>query len=137
MQIVFSEGDFEKQQESMNAINAVFAPLAQNPIYRDKLIILCDSPHPSKQADFDSFMKAYNALIDNNQLHVLPVQSLEEYYPGQYKKTSAEVKDLGKQLGLKRELARHAGKNITQVEFETEMPALLAALVECWSNAYS
>jgi hypothetical protein len=137
VQIVFSEGDFEKQRESMNAINAVFAPLAQNPIYRDKLIILCDSPHPSKQTDFEQFKKDYNAFVGNNQLHVLPVQSLEEYYPGQYKKTSDEVKDLGKQLGLKRELARHAGKNITQAEFENDMPALFAALVACWSNAYS
>jgi len=137
VQIVFSEGDFEKQRESMNAINAVFVPLAQNPIYRDKLIILCDFPHPSKQADFEQFKKVYNALVGNNQLHVLPVQSLEEYYPGQYKKTSDEVKDLGKQLGLKRELARHVGKSITQAEFENEMPALLAALVACWSNAYS
>ena len=117
--------------------NAVFAPLAQNPIYRDKLIILCDSPHPSKQTDFEQFKKDYNAFVGNNQLHVLPVQSLEEYYPGQYKKTSDEVKDLGKQLGLKRELARHAGKNITQAEFENDMPALFAALVACWSNAYS
>ncbi|MGC2607046.1 MAG: AAA family ATPase, partial [Silvibacterium sp.] len=38
LQIIFSEGDFEKQRESMNAINLVYAALAQNPIYRDKLV---------------------------------------------------------------------------------------------------
>lgn len=137
VQIVFSEGDFEKQRESMNAINAAFAPLAQNPIYREKLVILCDAPHSSKRSDFETFRKSYEALVANNQLHVLPVPSLEEYYPGKFKKTSDEVKDLGKQLGLKRELARHVGKNVTQAEFESEMPAVLGALAQCWSNAYS
>lgn len=136
VQIVFSEGDFEKQRESMNAINAVFSPLAQNPIYRDKLIILCDQPHPSKQADFDRFKDAYPTFAKNNQLHILPVPSLEEYYAGQFRKTGAEVSDLGRQLGLKRELARHVGRSVTKVEFETEMPVIMAALSECWTNAY-
>lgn len=137
VQIVFSEGDFEKQRESMNAINAVYSPLAQNPIYRDKLIILCDHPHPSKQADFDSFKGAYPALTINDQLHTLPVPSLEEYYAGRFRKTSVEVSGLGRQLGMKRELARHVGASITQEEFEREMPAIVAALSRCWTNAYS
>jgi hypothetical protein len=137
LQIIYSEGDFEKQRESMDAINAVYAPLAQNPIYRDRLVVLCDHPHPSKQADFDNFKKCYTALVTKKQLHILPVQSLEEYYAGQYKKTSAEAHDLGKQLGLKRELARHVGKNITQIEFENEMSVMMAALTQCWANAYS
>lgn len=137
VQIVFSEGDIEKQRGSMNAINAVYTPLVQNPIYRDRLIILCDQPHPSKQADFDKFKDAYPALEKNNQLHTLPVPSLEEYYAGQFRKTSAEVSDLGKQLGLKRELARHVGRGITKVEFETEMFVIMAALSQCWTKAYA
>lgn len=137
VQIVFSEGDFEKQRESMNAINAVYSPLAQNPIYRDRLIILCDRPHPSKQADFDKFQDAYPALAKNNQLHILPVPSLEEYYAGQFRKTSAEVLNLGRQLGLKRELARHVGQSVTRDEFEAEMPVIVAALSQCWTNAYT
>ncbi len=137
VQIVFSEGDFEKQRESMNAINSVYAPLAQNPIYKDRLVILCDHPHPTKQAGFDTFKDAYPALISNEQLHVLPMQSLEEYYAGQYKKTNTEVADLGRHMGSKRELARHVGKNITQAEFEQEMPVVMAALNQCWAKAYS
>jgi hypothetical protein len=136
VQIVFSEGDFEKQRESMNAINRVFTPLAQNSIYRDRLVIVCDHPHPTKQKDFEEFTDSYKALVSNNQLHVLPAQSLEEYYPGQYRKTSDQVEALGRQLGLKRELARHVGKNLTQAEFEQGMPALMEALARCWSNAY-
>jgi hypothetical protein len=137
VQIILSEGNFEKQRDSMNAINSVYSPLAQNPIYRDRLIILCDHPHPSKQPDFDGFKGAYPALIANNQLHILPVPSLEEYYAGQFKKTSTEVTALGRELGFKRELARHVEKNITQEEFEVEMSAIGFALSECWTNAYS
>jgi hypothetical protein len=137
VQIIFSEGDFEKQRESMNAINTVYAPLAQNSIYRDRLVILCDLAHPTKQKDFEKFVNSYKELVSNNQLHILPIHSLEEYYPGQYRQTSAQVELLGRQLGLKRELARHVGKEVTQPEFEQEMPVILGALAQCWAKAYS
>jgi predicted ATP-binding protein involved in virulence len=137
LQVVFSEGDFEKQRQSMNAINTVFAPLSQNPIYRNKLVILCDQPHPTKQADFDDFIHNYRWLLDQHQVFVLPVPSLEEYYPAPYTKTAAEVEVLGQQLGLKREMARHVGKNITQAQFENGMPAIRDALQTCWANSYA
>ncbi len=137
VQIIFSEGDFEKQRESMNAINRVYAPLAQNSIYRDRLVIVCDSPHPSKQKDFDQFTNSYEDMVNNKQLYVLPAQSLEEYYPARFRQTPDQVEELGKKLGLKRELARHVGKSVSQREFEQEMPVLMDALARCWSNAYS
>jgi putative ATP-dependent endonuclease of OLD family len=137
LQIIYSEGDFEKQRESMNAINVVYAPLAQNPIYRDRLIILCDRPHATKQKDFDLFTGAYGSLISNGQLHILPVASLEEYYPGEFRKTEAEVVALGEKVGLKRELARHVGKIVTKCVLESEMPVLVSALEACWGNAYA
>lgn len=137
IQIIFSEGDFEKQRESMDAINKVFAPLRQNPIYTSKLVILCDAPHPSKQTDFNQFVNSYQALTTNGQLYILPTPSIEEYYPTQYRQTAAQVTDLGKRMGLKRELARHVGNNVTQIEFESEMPILKAALDKCWAEAFS
>jgi putative ATP-dependent endonuclease of OLD family len=136
IQIVFSEGDFEKQRESMNAINTVLAPLAKTSLFRDRLIILCDAPRPQKQAGFEKFVAAYPYLTAQNQLYVLPFASLEEYYGGQYRKTSSEVEDLGKEMGLKREVARHVGKNITQQEFEHEMEVIFNALTMCWNQAY-
>jgi AAA15 family ATPase/GTPase len=39
IQIVFSEGDFEKQRRSMDSINYLFAPLAINQVYRNRLLI--------------------------------------------------------------------------------------------------
>jgi putative ATP-dependent endonuclease of the OLD family len=137
IQIIFSEGDFEKQRRSMDAINAVYSPLCQNPIYRRKLVILCDHPHPSKQTDYDAFIGSYPELIYDHRIQVLPVQSLEEYYPTPHKKTAAEVADLGQHLGLKRELARHVGKLITEAEFKQEMSVIKTALDRCWENAYS
>jgi putative ATP-dependent endonuclease of the OLD family len=137
LQIIFSEGDFERQRQSMGAINTVFAPLSQNPIYRDRLVILCDRPHPSKQADFDNFIGSYRWLLDHRQIFLLPVPSLEEYYPAAYKQTAAQVEELGRHLGLKRDMARHVGKNITQAEFETEMSVVKDALEVCWTNAYA
>lgn len=137
LQIIFSEGDFEKQRESMNAINTVFAPLAQNPIYRNKLVILCDHPHSSKQADFEEFTRNYPWLVRQSQLFVLPTQSLEEYYAGTYHQTAANVEQLGRQLGLKREMAKHVGNNISQTEFESEMSVIKDALESCWAKAYA
>jgi putative ATP-dependent endonuclease of the OLD family len=137
LQIIFSEGDFEKQRESMNAINTVFAPLAQNPIYRDRLIILCDNPHPSKQTDFDTFTRNYRWLVDQHQLFVLPTRSLEEYYAATYKQTAAQVEELGRQLGLKRQMAGHVGGNIDRTEFENEMQVIKSALEACWERAYA
>jgi predicted ATP-binding protein involved in virulence len=137
LQIIYAEGDFEKQRESMNAINAVFASLAQNPIYRDKLVILCDHPHPSKQADFDEFVRNYPRLVQQSQLFVLTAQSLEEYYAMAYRQTSDQVRDLGQHLGLKRDMARHVGNSLTQQEFENEMPIIWHALETCWANAYA
>ncbi|HTV08488.1 MAG TPA: AAA family ATPase [Candidatus Aquilonibacter sp.] len=136
IQIIFSEGDFEKQRKSMDGINAVYAPLALNPIYKDRLVILCDHPHPGKMSDFDRFKNSYKTLVANGQLHVLPTQSLEEYYPSPYKKTPAEVEELGKKNGLKRHLAGHVGKNVSLRDIQSEMPALLDALKQCWENAH-
>ena len=79
---------------------------------------------------------AYPALQQNNQLHLLPTQSLEEYYPGQFKQTAAQVAELSKSIGLKREMARHVGKNATQQQVEAEMPIIAAALNQCWKAAY-
>jgi hypothetical protein len=137
LQVVFSEGDFERQRQSMSAINTVFAPLAQSPIYRDRLVILCDKPHPTKQADFDSFINSYRWLVDQKQIFILPVPSLEEYYSEPYRQIAAQVEELGRELGLKREMARHVGKNITREQLESGMPIIREALETCWTNAFA
>ena len=137
VQIVFSEGNFEKQRRSMDNINSLFAPLAMNQVYRDKLAILCDAPRLERLADFENFKRNYPFLEGQNQLHVLPTGSLEEYYPGDFRKTAQEASELGRRIGMKRELAQHVGALITQQQFEDEMPAIKRALDQCWAKAYS
>ena len=136
VQILRAEGDIEKERDSMNGINTVFAPLNLSGIYRDRLVILSDSPHPTKQADYENFRRSYSSVVANGQMFTLPTQSLEEYYAGQYKVTFDQTTQ-GNGKGYKRLLAEHVGKLLTQEEFEREMPVIKQALDLCWSNAYS
>jgi hypothetical protein len=105
-------------------------------MYRERLVIICDAPHPTKQADFDAFSRAHADMISRGQLRVLPTQSLEEYYPNPYRQTADQVGELGKHMGLKRDLARHVGSLITREAFEQEMQVLKTALDQCWARAY-
>jgi putative ATP-dependent endonuclease of OLD family len=80
-QIIFSEGDFETQERSFDAIGKLFAPLYLTGIYKDKLIILCDKPSAKRE---NNFKNSYPSLEKNNQLFVLNNCSLEEYYPDKW-----------------------------------------------------
>jgi hypothetical protein len=124
---VYAEGDHTAQKQTMNGINKVYATLALNPVYRDKLIILCDTPHADKQTDFDKFMTAYPALTSNNQLFIIPTQALEEYYPAPWTTSATDNK---------RRLAQEVGDSITKDQFETDMTKIHEALTECWSKSY-
>ena len=136
IQIVRAEGDIDKERDSMNGINTVFAPLNLSGIYRDRLVILCDSPHPTKQADYDDFKRSYSSVVANGQMFTLPTQSLEEYYAGQYKLTFDQSMQ-SKSKSYKWLLAEHVGRLLTREEFERDMPVIKQALDLCWSNAYS
>jgi putative ATP-dependent endonuclease of the OLD family len=136
-QIVFSEGDIEKQRKSMDAINTLFLPLFTSPVYRDRLVILCDAPATDKSTrDFTTFTAAYPALSSNSQLFILGTTSIEESYPAPFTKTAAEIIELEKHRGTKAQLAEHVGKQITQLQFETEMPIVKAALDRCWALSF-
>jgi hypothetical protein len=94
VQIVYAEGDDNQQRRSMDAINKVFVPLNGTPVYKDRAVILCDYPSEAAQRDFEVFRNSYRLLETNGQLHVSPMQSLEEYYPNPWKKTANEVAQL-------------------------------------------
>lgn len=136
IQIIYAEGDSDKQRRSMDAIHKVFVPLHGTPIYRDCAVIVCDAPSQAAQKDFEDFRKSYRSLEANNQLHVTPQQSLEEYYPEPWRKTHEEVVELQRQRGLKTQLAITVGKAVAQKTFEAEMPVFKAALDACWRLSY-
>lgn len=134
IQIVYAEGDQSSQSKTMDAINKVFAPLYLTPIYKEKVVLICDKSKQGKL--FDEFRKAYTYLEQNeNQLFVLPENSIEEYYPKPWKKNAEETKILGDN-GEKTILAQECAENITQEEFEKHMSVFYDALKQCWKLAY-
>ena len=136
IQIVFSEGDFERQRRSMDSINFLLAPLAQNPVYKNRLVILCDAPRPERLGDFNRFLQSYPHLQSQAQIYALPTLSIEEYYPDGFRQTPEQVEELGRKILLKRDMAKHVASQITKEEFEDQMPIVKEALDKCWSEAH-
>lgn len=135
-QIIYAEGDHERQRQTMEGINKVYVPLFSNSVYKDRLVILCDTPSAERAADFDNFKRGYPGLIANDQLHIIPKPSLEEYYPAPWRKTAEEVRALGEDRNGKLLLARKAGDEITQDQFEKKMSVIHSALEKCWQKSY-
>jgi putative ATP-dependent endonuclease of OLD family len=129
IQIVKAAGDHERVSANMEGINLVFKHLAGNPVYASRFVLLCDQPHAEKAESFRKF-KAQNHHLEKRQLFELPVSQLESYYPKQWR---TEVKLKPHQ---KINLARQVAKNITQSEFEQNMPIVFQALTACWEKAY-
>jgi putative ATP-dependent endonuclease of the OLD family len=134
LQVIFAEGDHRKQSRSMAGVNTVLVPLQGTPIYRERLVIVCDAPSVEKGGDFHSFMDAYKRLRDNAQIFVLPVESLEQYYPQPWTKSLDQVKGMG--FGEKKLLATEVGDKIDRNEFEKSMPVLFEALEQAWKKSY-
>jgi AAA15 family ATPase/GTPase len=136
IQIIYAEGNHERQRQTMEGINKVFVPLFSNPVYKERLVILCDTANPSQTTDFENFKNSYAYLEPNNQLSIIPHQHLEEYYPTPWKKTTTESQSLSANKNAKILLAREAGNGITQVQFEADMAVVFSALTNCWNKSY-
>ena len=131
--ILAAEGDINQQNKSMDAINKVLLPI--RPIYKDKLVILCDNPTPQRQTDFDNFIRSYS-LSENEDYFKITNNSLEEYYPANWAKTPAEVVEMQK----KREKVTYAeevANEITQDEFESAMSVVHQALLKTKDRAFN
>lgn len=136
IQIIYAEGDHERQRQTMEGINKVYMPLFSNPVYKERLVILCDTPNAERAAKFEEFKKAYPTLVKNGQLSVIPHPSLEEYYPAPWKKSAAEVKALDVDKNGKLLLSRQVGDRISQTQFEKDMSAIYEALTNCWTKSH-
>ncbi|HRN70001.1 MAG TPA: AAA family ATPase [Candidatus Woesebacteria bacterium] len=138
IQIIYANGDLNKQEQSMTSINAAYVPLGEkSPIYREKLIILCDKIVSDKKInDKKKFLEAYKHLEKNEQFYELAEDAIEKCYPPTWKKTHEEVKEMGKIQNEKVNYARKVAKEISQQEFEQEMPEVYQALCKCWDLAF-
>ena len=133
VKVIFSGGD-SKQEKSMDAINTAFTPLYQTPVYRDRLVILCDKPSEQRTKDFEKFRTGYPALDASGRLVVAPVGSLEEAYPTPWKKTAEEVTKLSPRE--KTDMAALVGQGITQQQFEHDLAHIFGSLQAAWAKAH-
>ncbi len=133
VKVIFSGGD-SKQEKSMDAINTAFTPLNQTPVYRDRLVILCDKPSEQRTKGFENFRKGYPVLEETGRLVVAPVGSLEEAYPAPWKKTAVEVTKLTPRQ--KTDLAALVGQEITQRQFEHDLAHIFESLRVAWEKAH-
>jgi hypothetical protein len=58
------------------------------------------------------------------------------YYPAPWKKTKLEINALDDVINGKMLYAKEVGGNITQEQFEKEMPVVFEAISQCWNLAY-
>jgi len=125
IKIIFAGGDIDEQEPSLLAVHKLFVPLAgsDNPIYKDKAIVLIDKPNSKQQTKYSQFKTGYPYLFTNGQVFELTVETIEEYYPNGYKKSKDEI-----QNSQKVEYAKEVAGKITQEQFESEMQIIFNAL---------
>lgn len=123
--ILFSGGDLDMQEGDLLAVHHLFKPLAgsDNPIYKDRAIVVIDKPNDGQRNKYDLFRNGYPYLFQNGQVYELDTETLEEYYPGAFKKQRGEVPN-----DTKVAYARDVARSITRNQFEQEMPKLFLAL---------
>ena len=148
IQIIKANGDIIQAERTINAIEKAFTPLNSS-IYKDKQVILIDHPSVQSQGGVTNFLQRNPNLNNNNQFHQIPVRDLEQYYPdqadetyGNWRKTQAEldaVNPAGNKIFTgkrKKQLAKFVGENITQAQFENDMPIILQTLERTWELTY-
>lgn len=138
IKVLFAGGDLDEQQPTLLAVHKLFSPLAgsDNPIYKDKAVVLIDKPNTTQQTKYNLFKQGYPYLFNNNQVFELTTESLEEYYPSPYTKNSSEIAQLVAD-GKKVEYAKDVAEKITQEQFENNMSVFFNALKKCNESAFN
>lgn len=148
IQIIKANGDIDQAERTINAIEKAFTPINSS-IYQDRQVILIDQPSVQTQNGVKDFLQRNPRLTENNQFHQIPVRDLEQYYPDQvdavyvnWRKSQAEldvINPAGKKTFTgkrKKQLAKHIGENISQLQFENDMQIIFKALEKVWELAY-
>lgn len=127
IQIVIADGDIKQVNRSFNAIEQIFKPLGES-IYKEILVIYVDKQKNPNQVT--SFLTSYPFLRTNSQFFESDTNTIEELYPPLWKKSQKMPGD------EKVNLAKEVGDNISQLDFEKNMPIILKALEQCWIKAF-
>lgn len=130
IKVIYASGDIDQQERGIIAVHEMLKPIIgdETPVYKDRVVVLLDKPNSSQQTKYDQFKQGYPYLFSNNQVFELTENSLEEYYPGGYKKNPEEVKALQAQTGGKAGYANQVAEAITQADFEGQMQIIYDAL---------
>lgn len=133
LKVLFAGGDIDEQEPTLLAVHKLFLPLAgsDNPIYKDKAVILIDKPNSGQQSKYDLFKRGYPYLFKNNQVFELTKESLEEYYPKAYERDKGKIS-----TDKKVDYAREVAEKISQQEFESEMGIIFDAINTCNVKAF-
>lgn len=125
IKILFSGGDLDTQAPTLLAVHRLFVPLAgaENPIYRERAVVIIDKPNGAQQTKYNQFKEGYPHLFKNGQVFELDRETLEEYYPESYRKSKDEITNEEKVP-----YAKEVAKKITKDEFENDMKNLFEAL---------
>ena len=133
IKILFARGDIDMEKEIFQCIHRAYTPLHTNGVYKNTTIIICDKPNDTSK--LNKFKSAHPWIIEGEQLHVLSVSSLEEYYPPPYTKSVLEAKKMSTD-GTKISYAIEVAGKITKNEFDTKMSILKNVLDKCIEKAY-
>lgn len=131
IQLIPANGDALQAHRSFDAVRKAYRALEES-IYASRLGILLDNQRGGRQ--LADFKVAHPDLEPRGQLRELAAGSLEETYPAPWRKTEAQVRGMTGEQKL--DLARKAGADISQEQFEGEMAEVHAALSSAWDLAY-
>ncbi len=132
IKILFARGDSEKHKEIFHAIHQCYTPLLTNGVYKEKVVFLLDLPNGEQKKGYDLFLKSHPWLKENEHLFILPVETIEEYYP--YPWTKAKGALSGKE---KVPYGTLVAEGITFDDFKTKMPHIYHALDSAITKGYS
>lgn len=135
IKVLFAGGDIDEQEATLLAVHKLLVPLtdAENPVYRDRVVVLIDKPNAKQQPKYELFKTGYPYLYDSNRVFEIPFHTLEEYYPAPFTKTADEAKAFAKE---KVPYARKVGAEINKEQFENMMPVLAGALRQSVDRAF-
>ena len=138
IKVLFAGGDLDEQAPTLLAVHKLLSPLAgsDNPIYKDKAVVLIDKPNAIQQNKYNLFKQGYPYLFEKNQIFELITESLEEYYPAPYKRTTVEIAQLVTD-GRKVAYAKEVANQITQEQFENNMTIIFQALTKSNEIAFN
>jgi putative ATP-dependent endonuclease of the OLD family len=130
IQVLAARGDDQCQADYLKNIMKIFSVVGTSPIYKDRAILLLDSPKgEDKEKRLGQFLRNHSYLERNDQVFVLPVETLEEYYPEQVRSEFSHV-------SKKVKLAKKIGSFISMQDFEDHMAVVHQALMTCAEKAY-